>query len=649
MSNKKEGQSSIPGHRTAGQVDYRLDIQGLRAVAVLSVVLFHMGFFLPGGYLGVDIFFVISGYVVGGVLLKSSRPLRAFYLARFMRLAPASSVLILTTLIVFLVFFWADSYQSLPLTAMAGLFFGANIAVEITTGEYFDSEATMNPLLHLWSLSVEEQIYLVFPFLAIGLLLAIRRGKSTRWTFTVIGLLGTLSLALAFFGSSELRGFFGFGEAFFGFYSPVTRLWEFLSGFAVIWHQMFRSKRMRYGPFWSVIGFVLISFGLLVPGSHSPTSVALTVLVVAGAVLLIAFPSALSRAILKVPALVWIGNRSYSIYLWHWPPVVIAHITYPDNVWAPVIASIIGVSLGYLSHRYLESPFRLREGLTTVEVAARLRKVVALFVSVTLLVTPAQYLSIQDGDFRILPGNDLDGDVNDRGWFQYAGLTFEICPHPISGEVGLPDGEFHGCLISRMGQPVDIYLIGDSHAAHYFVGIAEQFPDHNVMFLNIPAGDYELHDVMEAYQKALGASPTGSLLIFSYRWEGYTENQMPKFANLDTSAQGKRFKYFAVNGTPTLPFDPVHCAHGYGIFSLAPRCEFSLSDERVMAQQAIGFHLERELSRLGGGTVLDSFRVVCDGAVCSARREDSVLFADAHHLNILGSRAIAGELLVEIK
>lgn len=140
---------------------YRIDIQGLRAVAVLAVVVFHAGLLLPGGYLGVDMFFVISGYVVGGLLLRKTESLKSFWVARFMRLVPASVVLIVVTLLFFLVFFWADSYRSLPLTALAGLFFGANIAIEVTTGDYFDAEATVNPLLHIWSLSVEEQIYLV--------------------------------------------------------------------------------------------------------------------------------------------------------------------------------------------------------------------------------------------------------------------------------------------------------------------------------------------------------------------------------------------------------------------------------------------------------------------------------------------------------
>ena len=639
--------SSKPYRNGSQGEGYRLDIQGLRAVAVLAVVIFHAGLFLPGGYLGVDMFFVISGYVVGGLLLRRTESLKSFWVSRFMRLVPASMVLIVVTLFIFLVFFWADSYRSLPLTALAGLFFGANIAMEVTTGDYFDAEATLNPLLHIWSLSVEEQIYLVLPLMVVGILWAIRKRATTGQVLVFLSVLALGSLALAFFGSSENRGALGFGEAIFGFYSPITRLWEFLAGFAVIFWRTVKSKPVVTSTAATIVGFPLIAASLFLAGSHSPFSVLLSVLVVVGTTLVIAFPSTLSRSLLESRTLVWIGDRSYSIYLWHWPPVVVAHVLFPDSFWAPVVASCLSLVPAYFSHRYLEVPFRRLAKVKVSEAKAKRRRVISAFAGAVVLLVPAQYLGFQDADFRLLPGNNLSGDVNDDGWMSYASTVYDVCAHPVTQERGETDGSMHYCLSTDETKPPEIAIIGDSHAAHFFVGLAEMFPESTVAFVGIRPEEYLDRKSLETYTEFLSGNGHNATLIFSYRWEGY--ERVPDFSPLvqELEAEGP-LRLAVFTGLPTFPMDPAHCKNGYGIFSLNATCSFEPGERTRIQYRIIDELSSIESNSRSRPVMLDTFSTLCLSGQCSMEFAGAVLFADHHHLNLGGSRYVTQTLREEL-
>src|ERR1035437_3646638 len=160
---------TTPPDKTGSRENHRLDVQGLRAIAVLLVVAFHAGLPVPGGFVGVDVFFVISGFVIAGLLLREldttgGVDLGRFYTRRIRRLFPALALLVAVVALVSLVL--ASPFGSSPLTAKTGLgavLFTANFAIYLTTGGYFDAPAGTNALLHTWSLSVEEQFYVVFP------------------------------------------------------------------------------------------------------------------------------------------------------------------------------------------------------------------------------------------------------------------------------------------------------------------------------------------------------------------------------------------------------------------------------------------------------------------------------------------------------
>ena len=207
----------------------RLDIQGLRAVSVLMVVAYHAGLPVPGGFVGVDVFFVISGFVITAMLMRewdSTGRLRLgrFYIRRFKRLTPALALMVAVVMVPSsLLLSPLGGQQTAAKTAIGAMLLAANVVIAATTGNYFADFAESNPLLHTWSLSVEEPFYLVFPMLLlVSLLLGGRAFRSSRTPLVMVGLVGVVSFAFAIAGSAELS-IPSMPNSLVGFYSPATR------------------------------------------------------------------------------------------------------------------------------------------------------------------------------------------------------------------------------------------------------------------------------------------------------------------------------------------------------------------------------------------------------------------------------------------
>ena len=349
----------------------RPDIQGLRAVAVLLVVLFHAGLPVPGGFVGVDVFFVISGFVITAMLMRewaTSGRLRLgrFYLRRFLRLTPALALLVGVVAIASVLLqspFGAQ--QTTARTGIGAMLLSANYVIAHASGDYFAQAAATNPLLHTWSLSVEEQFYLVFPaLLVLGWVLA------RRWAgaaIAVVGVItvGSFALSTAWsFGSpllADLTGFFG-GPESFGYYSSLTRAWEFGVG-ALLALALPRlpglGTRASTGVGLAGAAAIVLSAVVITDAQPFPGVVAL-VPVLGTAVVILAGSHAtvgVSRALSTAP-MVWIGDRSYSWYLWHWPLIVFAALLYPNRPWALVLAAAASLLPSMASYRYVEQPLR---------------------------------------------------------------------------------------------------------------------------------------------------------------------------------------------------------------------------------------------------------------------------------------------------
>jgi peptidoglycan/LPS O-acetylase OafA/YrhL len=321
--------------------DYRADIDGLRAVAVGLVVAFHaFPALVPAGFVGVDVFFVISGYLITGFILDRQKSgtfsITEFYIRRARRILPALALVIAVTLAIGFFALLPASYTRLGLHAVAGAFFFPNLVYWGEAG-YFDVAAITKPLLHLWSLGVEEQFYLVWPLL----LMWFWRRKE-RLT---AGLCVVTAISLAY---SSIAAFY---EPTAAFYSPLSRLWELGVG------GILASRRIKvpYPEFTSCIGLILIFGAALRLTDRSPFPGLLAMIPVAGAGMIIASGSLL----LRQRPLVALGLISYSLYLWHWPLLSFAGMLAIDTDEVKVaIVVALSVFLAWLTTRFVEYPIR---------------------------------------------------------------------------------------------------------------------------------------------------------------------------------------------------------------------------------------------------------------------------------------------------
>lgn len=346
---------------------HRLDIQGLRAIAVLMVVAFHAGLPAPGGFVGVDVFFVISGFVITGMLMREWTTdgrirLGRFYVRRFKRLGPALALVVgVVMLASFLLLSPFGGAQTASKTGLGAMLLAANIVIERTTGDYFDAAAENNPLLNLWSLSVEEQFYLVFPLLLLlGWALATRTKRRRLGPTTIVCVVGALSLAMALVGAAgfSIPGIPGY---LVGFYGLLTRVWEFAAGaLLALGGARLRASSPRIARLLAIIGAGLLGASLfLIDGTVAFPGIP-TVVPVLGTLALIAAGSAttITGTLLSSRPMVWIGDRSYSIYLWHWPVIVFARLNWSASL--PVLALAAAASFipACASYRWVEQPVR---------------------------------------------------------------------------------------------------------------------------------------------------------------------------------------------------------------------------------------------------------------------------------------------------
>jgi peptidoglycan/LPS O-acetylase OafA/YrhL len=332
-------------------VKYRPDVDGLRAVAVLLVLHFHaFPAAMPGGFIGVDVFFVISGFLITGIIARELEQgrfsLLTFYIRRVRRIFPALIVVLAVTLV--LGWFWMlpAAFAQLGTDVFASAGFAANIALLLQSG-YFDVESAKKPLLHLWSLGIEEQFYLAWPLL---LLLAVRLRLSIVAVAATLGI-ASFILNVALVGSHPVATF----------YLPFTRAFELLLGavLACSWDRV--SQDRRAGEIRGWLGAAMIAAAAALLSSHSAFPGWWAILPVAGAALLISAPGAwICRVVLASPPMVWIGLISYPLYLWHWPLLVfgVAIKFAPLTLLERELALIASVLLSWATYRFIERPIR---------------------------------------------------------------------------------------------------------------------------------------------------------------------------------------------------------------------------------------------------------------------------------------------------
>lgn len=652
----------------------RLDIQGLRAVAVLMVVLFHAGLPIPGGFVGVDVFFVISGYVITAMLMREWANhgrirLGRFYVRRFKRLTPALALTVSVTMIIgFFVLSPLGTQQDASRTGIGAMLLSANFVISRLTGDYFALEAETNVLLNTWSLSVEEQFYLAFPAVLFLAWTVSRRLRSHSFIpILAVSLVGVASFGLAMAGAA---GFTPPVEAWLtGFYSPLTRAWEFAGG--ALLALLGERVHVRSKPLASALGAFgagLLGVSLVAISGDSPFPSVATLVPVTGTVVLLAagnVPDGSTSRVLSSTPLVRIGDWSYSIYLWHWPLIVFATILWPHSPWAAPLAAAVSFLPAIASYYWVETPLRTRA-------TPRVRDLLLFVLSV---VAPPIVLSV------------TLWQASEHAFWQPDVKAFQSAvfaqPNGCSRFAPLSADNADECTWNEEGGERPVYLLGDSNAGHFVDAVTEagRRLDRPVVvtttnacpFLDVSldrldkAADWDgaCRDFVQGTLKYLTSDAERGTVIVSNVDTYWDEGGYAIGATPDAISVEPANKLIALHDGLTRTVETLHHAgHEVLLVQTIPRwagedtwatagctvarirddgCEQFMPIERAIGRQGAVRVVVTDVAAETGTAVFDPWPVLCPTPVCSTNHPDGFprYYRDGIHVSVLQGGAMA--------
>ena len=661
---------AISIERSHQVVAYRSDIDGLRALAVLSVIIFHarLGLF-PGGFVGVDVFFVISGYLIASIILKEeekdSFSLARFYERRIRRIFPALFVVILFCAGAGALFLTPNDYVAFGRSAFAAMTFWSNFYFT-RQGGYFSPAAETQPLLHTWSLGVEEQFYLVAPFV----LLLLSRGLK-RWRAPVFWALFAASLGVSAWGAHT--------EARWAFFLPHARAFELMCGVALAMGLVPRATGARMSEALAALGLAMILAAVLFYSASTPFPGFAALLPAVGAALLIHSSTSDRRTIvaraLSLAPVVYIGKISYSLYLWHWPLLAFAEYEFGHDLqaWHRALLMVAATGLSAATYHLVEQPAR-RAGPPVTR-----RWVFAAGAASIVLTTGLGYFIVKG---RGLPGR-LEPEV--------AALARETPTRvAIRGMCGLeaegvPRRERGPCVIGDLEAPAPTFAFwGDSHSLAvapalrdlarearvkgYFVGRAGCPPllgleAESAVFRKCLAGAREAQRVLD--------DPDVRAVVLLARWGLYAEgvpssNEVRtttrRFVDDDEAANRAAFAR-VLRGT----VERIRAA-GKKVVIVGPVPEFELNVPAAFIKAAMrgaptnvampraAFETRQQgvtpvladLARSGAVTVVWPHEQLCDAGLCRGTADGKALYVDDDHLSPAGVKLVEPSLRAAI-
>ena len=610
----------------AQQLGFRLDIQGLRALAVVAVVAFHVG--LPvAGFIGVDVFFVISGFVITNVLLREVEHhgrirVWRFWSRRFIRLMPALSLLVVVVVVISALILLPPQQQIANATGISAMFFVANVFIARNTGGYFDPPADSNPLLNTWSLSVEEQFYFLFPVLILIAVLAKnfwnRRGRILAVVVIVTG----LSFALM-----VLRHSGSLNVTWLNFYDPIQRAWEFGVGslFALVPLRYLAGKRWL-GVFLSLLGVGLLIAALVILKDPESYPGPLALLPVTATVCLIAAGSTGSNvwgAALSSRPLVMIGDASYSIYLWHWPAVSFAVLLGAESSWVLMAAVLVAMVPAWVSYRFVETPLRVRmhDGKSVSWLIPGVTWVAPVMAVLLVVFTPK-------------PTTGLEGTsgVDYLTFIQGNSSTCEFTTVVVPGT---------RCRQSIQGVNPEVVVIGDSHGEHLFPGLISETPEKPSAYIYLEDWPSIVSADSVAVVDSVARRESVEVVLVSARWNGVNVESPQLVQTIKTLRQAGK-KVVLLDDVPYFEFHAMECEF-VRLVGPRPRCDMSRSNYQELRN---GYVAQLEL--IAGETdaeLLSVGEVFCSLDRCSMVNGDVLQYADNGHVNVQGSRTLIKEIL----
>ena len=481
---------------------YRPDIDGLRTIAILAVVFFHaFPKAIPGGFIGVDIFFVISGYLISSIIFSNLEneifSIRGFYVRRIKRIFPALILVLLTVLVVGWYYLFNEEFKQLCKHAAAGAGFIQNFTL-LREGGYFDNDATTKPLLHLWSLAIEEQFYIFWPLL----LAFVWRNK---WSFLKItAVIGAISFLINIYLVQRSPAA--------DFYLPLSRFWELMMGGVIAYQSLHLPETFQGGKnLRSVSGFFLIFLGLifLSDGSNFPGYWALIPVVGAALVISAGQDAWLNKKFLANKVMVWMGLISYPLYLWHWPilsflRILKGHVVAIDTVGAVLVS----VFLSWLTFVFIERPFRSAQNIN--------RKIQMLLIGM-LAIAIFGMAGFHKNGFakidRIESSRNaylsyFENSLPDWKYFERTDMQqkfradcdfYDIDQYRKNHATLVPRASIAtSCYTRNTYQDHAVFIWGDSHAQMLVDGLANNLPENWQILLGVSSGCAPDPDVKRA-------------------------------------------------------------------------------------------------------------------------------------------------------
>jgi len=638
--------------------NYRPDIDGLRAVAVLAVVAFHaFPSWVSGGFIGVDVFFVISGYLISinifDNLEHNSFSFADFYARRIQRIFPAL-ILILTACYAYgWIALVSDEYKQLGKHVAAGANFVSNYILWNEVG-YFDNTVDTKPLIHLWSLSIEEQFYILWPLL----LWFAWKHKFNIFTITVI--ITVISFILNIKGAKQ--------DMTATFYSPQTRFWELLSGSLLAYIKMFNKPKIDkieikldywlnfivysdkqknesklflnlisfLGLFLLLCGFWKMNKELSFPGYWA-------IIPVLGTLLIISAESKayINNKILSNKFNVWFGLISFPLYLWHWPILSFARIYQGEtpSLYIRVLAVFISTLLAWLTYKLVEAPIRF---------GRRRRINIAILVVLMVIVGVCGYYLYNNNGFKQGKSYISFSDQYKR----FNNIFYKCENNLILNTSEIYDGNIR-CWQSNTGKP-NVILLGDSHAENLFYGLASLLKEKNIAAY-IKGGRPSIDDINfnSIFNELLTEDGREKkiLLITQYAddWNnGHLVVELQKTIEL---LKNKGYEVALIGDIPQFPNSPTLCKELNFKFifrNLIGNCQINLNyfiDQKSVYDESLN-----QIAILNNIPYVSADSAFCNLNSCSMFDEDlNYLYIDNNHLNPEGSMRIANILVKELK
>lgn len=630
-------------------LQYRRDIDGLRAVAVLGVLLFHaFPKALPGGFIGVDVFFVISGFLITGVLKGQCEQgrfsLLTFYERRVRRIIPALAFMLAAVTVVAGLFLPPADLRAYGASLVSVALFGSNVYFWLKGG-YFDGPAHEKPLLHTWSLSVEEQFYILWP-LAIFALYATPLRRRPGWA------IGLFTVAAFVIAEIMVRR-----DAVGAFFLLPSRAWELSIGawLAVIGAGPKLSKPWREGLSLGGLALVLAGMVLMSETVRFPGAWAL-VPCVGTALMIHANQSGdtLSARLLSLRPVVAVGLISYSLYLWHWPALVLPPLLLARdlNVVEVLAAVAAAFALAWLSWRYVELPFR-----KPVVMDRRLKPVLASGAVLLAACGCGAAIHVSHGAPQRAPSGVLQAEAAANT----VNPLRDRC-HVLTGDERPPP--LKACTLGPGSARVLIW--GDSHADHLTEGVAALARARGLAvrqatksscrpLLSGEASPFANAECLRFNAAVLKeARERGGLtqVVLAARWTSMLgDNGGPEAASAALSrtiAQihrdlGQGVQIVVIGATPEFDFQPSKClARARFMRGDTAHCEVAAATNYQQAQR-VDRLLSDIAARQPGTAALLPWSRFCDGATCRTTGGKAIFYRDDDHLSVAGAaRAIAG-------